>query len=152
MNPTLVTVRRAGQDDDSFVRDLAALSHAQVDPSRERQLPQATLLIAERKDLARPLAVAFALGWTVAEELELLDLVVKPEERRHGIAERLVRELFEIARQKGAEVAFLEVRASNEPAQRLYRKLGFSEVGRRSGYYAGGEDALLFRCCVSPAE
>ena len=39
--------------------------------------------------------------------------------------------------------AFLEVRASNAAACRLYSKMGFEEVGIRKGYYSDGEDALL---------
>jgi ribosomal-protein-alanine N-acetyltransferase len=41
--------------------------------------------------------------------------------------------------------AFLEVKASNKGAQRLYAKLGFEEVGRRRRYYSDGSDAVLMR-------
>ncbi len=38
----------------------------------------------------------------------------------------------------------LEVRASNEAAQSLYRAFDFDVVGRRTGYYTDdGEDALI---------
>jgi ribosomal-protein-alanine N-acetyltransferase len=51
--------------------------------------------------------------------------------------------LDEGARAK-VRVASLEVRASNEAAQALYRKLGFHDVGRRPRYYGdNGEDAVL---------
>ena len=40
--------------------------------------------------------------------------------------------------------AFLEVRASNEAAQDMYRKFGFEISGRRVKYYKdNGEDAIL---------
>lgn len=39
----------------------------------------------------------------------------------------------------------LEVRSRNERAVALYRKLGFSEIGRRKAYYKDGDDALVFR-------
>ena len=38
----------------------------------------------------------------------------------------------------------LEVRVSNEPAQRLYQSFGFEVAGRRRAYYTDdGEDALV---------
>ena len=46
---------------------------------------------------------------------------------------------------------FLEVRASNQSAYRLYERYGFNEVGRRRDYYplAGGrEDALVMACTL----
>ena len=46
----------------------------------------------------------------------------------------------------GFREILLEVRASNEPAQGLYRGFGFSENGRRVRYYADPvEDAVLMR-------
>ena len=42
-----------------------------------------------------------------------------------------------------ADVALLEVRASNQPAMRLYASLGFEHVGLRKKYYQDGEDAVL---------
>jgi ribosomal-protein-alanine N-acetyltransferase len=38
---------------------------------------------------------------------------------------------------------YLEVRVSNEPAIRLYEKLGFRKVQRIRFYYLDGEDAWL---------
>ena len=38
----------------------------------------------------------------------------------------------------------LEVRASNIPAQNLYKKFNFKEEGIRKGYYSdNGEDAII---------
>ena len=43
-----------------------------------------------------------------------------------------------------ARMALLEVRAGNAPAQALYERLGFREVGRRPGYYSQpADDALV---------
>ena len=46
---------------------------------------------------------------------------------------------------------FLEVRASNQSAYRLYERYGFNEVGRRRDYYpavGGREDALVMACTL----
>jgi ribosomal-protein-alanine N-acetyltransferase len=45
----------------------------------------------------------------------------------------------------------LEVRPSNTPAQRLYRRYGFERIGVRRGYYpshGGREDALVMRIAL----
>ena len=40
----------------------------------------------------------------------------------------------------------LEVRADNEAAQRLYQRRGFTEIGRRRGYYQpSGADAVVMK-------
>jgi ribosomal-protein-alanine N-acetyltransferase len=80
-----------------------------------------------------------------------LDVIVTQEQRRRGIAERLLSELFSVARAQGTQEAFLEVRRSNRGAQALYAKFGFRLIGERRGYYADQEDALVFRCCFPPA-
>lgn len=62
--------------------------------------------------------------------------------RRKGLGTRLMLGLVEAALEHGARHLTLEVRASNHPAQDLYRKFGMAPVGIRSGYY-GDEDALI---------
>ncbi|MGZ6811801.1 MAG: GNAT family N-acetyltransferase, partial [Blastococcus sp.] len=43
-------------------------------------------------------------------------------------------------------VVLLEVRADNEAAQRLYRRRGFTEIGRRRAYYQpSGTDAVVMK-------
>ena len=52
--------------------------------------------------------------------------------------------MIEKSEERGCSVVTLEVRAGNEAAIELYKKMGFREVGRRKGYYRKGkEDALL---------
>lgn len=64
-------------------------------------------------------------------EREILNVAVRPDLRRLGIATELLR--GELARWPGAH--FLEVRESNEGARQLYQGLGFEPVGTRPGYY-----------------
>ena len=80
----------------------------------------------------------------VADEVHIHNLAVAPDARRHGLARRLLVLVLEIAGGHGARAAHLEVRESNTAARALYRGLGFSEVGRRQGYYSSpAEDAIL---------
>ena len=58
----------------------------------------------------------------------------------------MLRRLLALARDRGADTAFLEVRASNAQARKLYALEGFCEIGTRRGYYParyGREDAIV---------
>jgi len=78
----------------------------------------------------------FILLRVAADEAEILTLAVEPTARRIGVGSRLLDQALSRAARQGATRAFLEVAADNIAAQRLYASAGFSEVGRRSSYYA----------------
>ena len=83
---------------------------------------------------------------TVMDETDMMNVGVHPDFRRKGIAEALVTELVSQLQQQGSHCLTLEVRASNEPARKLYDKLGFTQIGRRPNYYRNPkEDALILR-------
>ncbi|MEM0223105.1 MAG: GNAT family N-acetyltransferase, partial [Thermofilum sp.] len=64
--------------------------------------------------------------------------------RRRGIGTALMIEAMESMKKfYGAEEYYLEVRVSNEPAIRLYKKLGYSVIKVIPNYYLDGEDAYL---------
>ncbi|MGT2929291.1 ribosomal protein S18-alanine N-acetyltransferase [Streptococcus dentasini] len=74
-------------------------------------------------------------------ELELTNIAVKSNYQGQGLASRLLEEIIH-----RPETIFLEVRASNRPAQELYQKFGFKEVARRRDYYHHPvEDALIMQ-------
>ena len=80
----------------------------------------------------------------VAGEAQIYNIAVTPGSRRRGIGEALLEHMIEAGKERGCSLVTLEVRAGNEAAMELYKKLGFHEVGRRASYYAeGGEDAVL---------
>ncbi len=81
--------------------------------------------------------------WDVAGEGEIANVAVHPDFWRQGIGRALMQTALEKAAELGFERVMLEVRASNEPAQSLYRAFGFVEDGIRRGYYVNGEDAVL---------
>ena len=80
----------------------------------------------------------------VLDEGCILNIAVRPDCRRQGIASRLLEVFLNFAR--GNRLAFLtlEVRASNEAAIALYERWGFAEAGRRRNYYEHPrEDAVI---------
>jgi ribosomal-protein-alanine N-acetyltransferase len=82
----------------------------------------------------------------VAGEAELLTIAVDPAHRRQGLGRTLVEAFLAEARQRGAETAFLEVAEDNTAARTLYTAAGFTQTGRRKGYYRGAGrvvDAIL---------
>lgn len=82
--------------------------------------------------------------WLLPGEAQVITFAVAPPFRRRGIGEAVMRHVLEYAARHGCELATLEVRAGNIPAQRLYRKLGFEQTSVRPGYYSeNNEDALL---------
>jgi [ribosomal protein S18]-alanine N-acetyltransferase len=88
--------------------------------------------------------VGFLIGRLAADEFEILNMAVAGAHRRKGIGSKLLESALEFARIASCVRAYLEVRVSNAPAIKLYTHHGFSESGRRAGYYRGPvEDALL---------
>ena len=88
--------------------------------------------------------VAFSVFWIAADEIHLLNVAVAPLRRRRGLARRILGSIVAFAEARVASHVVLEVRPSNEGAQRLYRLFDFRPVGLRPNYYAdNGEDAIL---------
>ncbi len=88
--------------------------------------------------------VGYICVWLISDELHINNLAVHPRWRKRGVARELLRAALQHGRRGGARAAFLEVRASNLPAQRLYRKFRFEPVGVRPRYYTHPiEDAVV---------
>jgi len=88
--------------------------------------------------------LGYAVCWTLVGESHLLNLAVHPARQGQGIGRALLSECIRRAARAGATLIFLEVRAGNEAAQRLYRSMGFAFRGIRKGYYTDtGEDAVI---------
>lgn len=86
----------------------------------------------------------FAGTWIMAGEAHITNIAVREAYRRQGIGELLLIATIDLATSLEAHLLTLEVRASNDAAQALYSKYGFSEVGVRRGYYIDNkEDAVL---------
>jgi ribosomal-protein-alanine N-acetyltransferase len=94
--------------------------------------------------------VGYICFWMFDSEIQLINVAVQPEKREKGFGQDLLRKMIETGVAKGMHYVWLEVRTSNLPARRLYEKLGFAVVGRRSGYYRDTkEDAMVMSLPLS---
>ena len=88
--------------------------------------------------------IGFCSFWRVLDELHIINLAVAPEYRRARVATALLSRVLGDGAKMGAARATLEVRQSNEAAQRLYERFGFAVAGVRRAYYSNPvEDALV---------
>ncbi|MFS2292581.1 MAG: ribosomal protein S18-alanine N-acetyltransferase [Actinomadura sp.] len=77
-------------------------------------------------------------------QADVQTIAVRADRRGSGIGAALLTELLDEAARRGSEAVFLEVRADNDPARRLYERFGFEKVGIRRGYYRpSGTDAIV---------
>ncbi|MGH7835822.1 MAG: ribosomal protein S18-alanine N-acetyltransferase [Candidatus Binatia bacterium] len=106
----------------------------------ELKAPCARSLLAEVEERA----VGYIVYWTLPQEVDVHNVAVERSYRRRGIARLLLQSVIDEAAHQSLERVTLEVRKSNQPAQLLYRCLGFTTKGIRKGYYSdNGEDALI---------
>jgi ribosomal-protein-alanine N-acetyltransferase len=107
--------------------------------------PNSVMMVA-RNHHPGPSVIGFFAGWIVEDELHVNNIASHPAYRNMGVGQGLLESAIGEARMRGVLFVLLEVRASNEAAQSLYRKLGFSFVGRRKDYYRSPtEDAFVMK-------
>ncbi|HEY90665.1 MAG TPA: ribosomal protein S18-alanine N-acetyltransferase [Dehalococcoidia bacterium] len=86
----------------------------------------------------------FAGFWIMVDEAHITSIASRGIYRGQGIGELLLQTVIDMAAERKARIATLEVRVSNSVAQNLYTKYGFNQVGLRRGYYSDNrEDALI---------
>jgi ribosomal-protein-alanine N-acetyltransferase len=109
--------------------------------------PRRIALVAESPESDTPdsdAVAGFVVASLVAGEAELESIAVAADSQRHRCGGQLLVQLLAVLRELHVTRINLEVRASNQPALKLYRRQGFRETGRRVGYYADPvEDAVL---------
>lgn len=91
--------------------------------------------------------IGFAICQHVLDEATLFNIAIDPTHQQQGYGKLLLKAVIEQLQQLKIQCLWLEVRASNLSAQKLYQQLGFNEVDRRKNYYptpdGSHEDALL---------
>lgn len=113
------------------------------------------------EELSNPNAIFFAavsgetvLGYIgciiVCKECSITNIAVLPSFRRQGVASLLLNTLITAAKDRSADLIFLEVRTSNSAAQSLYQKFGFCVCGERKAFYRNPtEDALIMNLSLN---
>ncbi|MDQ7031458.1 MAG: ribosomal protein S18-alanine N-acetyltransferase [Desulfonauticus sp.] len=93
--------------------------------------------------------VAYLSLFCAGKEAEIWNIAVLPEYRQKGIGSYLLAKGLHFLQQKKIKKVFLEVRAGNIAAQRLYFKFHFQQVGCRRHYYPDTkEDAWILAKCL----
>jgi ribosomal-protein-alanine N-acetyltransferase len=109
--------------------------------------PALELLVLEERDAG---IIGYAVLWCILDQGELANMAVTPGFQGRGLGAFLLSEVLDRARARGIDTVFLEVRASNREAVRLYTRFGFFEVGLRRGYYEHPkEDARVMKATLT---
>ncbi len=128
--PTVVELERATYPqpwpEEIFTDELGRLDRAYV--------------VAERNGVL----VGFGGLMFVEQYAHVTTLAVKAEARKAGLGTRLMLELVVAGLARGAQNLTLEVRATNEAAQRLYNRFGMVAVGVRKHYYRDDDAVIMW--------
>jgi ribosomal protein S18 acetylase RimI-like enzyme len=117
---------------DAFLAEQAALQHRHY----LANYPGADLLVIEGE--SRPIGRVYV--YRAPAEIRIMDIALIPDWRNRGIGTRLLNEICDEARATGSRVT-LHVEPDN-PAQRLYRRLGFGLIEHRGVYDFLGWDPV----------
>jgi ribosomal-protein-alanine N-acetyltransferase len=93
--------------------------------------------------------VGYAGLCAVGDAGDVQTIAVRADRREQGLGAALLTALLTEAAARGCATVFLEVRADNAPAQRLYERFGFERIGVRKRYYQpSGVDAIVMNKSV----
>jgi ribosomal protein S18 acetylase RimI-like enzyme len=122
-----IRLRALGHDPAAFGSTLAREQAYDDDLWHERTAAGRTFLA--RRDGAVVGLASFYVEPGREHERQLVGMWVAPEARRTGVAPALVRAVCAAAAAEGAARLTLFVAEGNEPARRLYERLGFRRTG-----------------------
>jgi len=99
----------------------------------------------EEPGTGKPVMVGYGGLIAYDDEAHVATLGVTKALQGEGVGSLLLDALLAEA-DKRSPVVLLEVRDDNEAARRLYQRRGFTEIGRRRGYYQpSGADAVVMK-------
>ena len=131
--------------DQVYVNEIAAYPHAWTEGILRDCLGAGySCWVCELDDVL----VGHAVMSTAVGEAHVLNICIAPSYQGNGLGRILLRRMMRVAIDKSADTCFLEVRASNKAAIRLYESEGFCEIGLRGNYYPTDdgkfEDARIY--------
>jgi ribosomal protein S18 acetylase RimI-like enzyme len=98
---------------------------------------QVTVLLARARETGEAVGVAVMRMqpsvWSRAQEAYLAELYVVPGRRGEGYGRELITEALRLARERGADYAFLVTSEDDRLAQRLYEAAGFRRTEGEGG-------------------
>jgi len=104
----------------------------------EKPISQLWVLLSEDR------VSGYICFWTLENEIQLINIAVRPENRRNHLGQFMLARMIKEGISKGAKNVWLEVRRSNSDARNLYTRMGFLEVGVSPNYYVEkNEDAIM---------
>ena len=131
--PVAETSRTTGGSETGLLGRLSRLLRGPLEPTPSPALE------AELRSI-----VGYAGLWLMTDEAHITTIAIDPDFQGNGLGELLLVALIDRAKSIGARWLTLEVRVTNEVAQRLYEKYTFKEMGVRRRYYSdNNEDALV---------
>lgn len=117
----------------------------------ERELGDPHIIMLKARQQGQDELIGFFSGRVIGDEFEIMSLAVKNAFRRKGVASGLLQVGLDIIRERKIIQCWLEVRALNFSAIKLYEKFGFQAVGLRKMYYQQPpDDALIMMCLIPP--
>jgi len=90
-----------------------------------------------------PEVAGYICFWSVAGEIQILNIAVRKSLRRRGIARKLIELAIRTGWEQHARVVTLEVRKSNLSALKLYESFGFRVTGERPDYYEVQKESAI---------
>ena len=141
-------IRRAEEKDIPAVTDLEKVCFEGKDPWSYGAFYNEIVENSDKTLYLVALADGKVIGymgvWMILDEGQITNVAVDPEYRRRHIAESLIEEMVRRTAEEGVTSWTLEARVDNDPAIRLYEKMGFRGEGIRPKYYEyDGTDALI---------
>jgi ribosomal-protein-alanine N-acetyltransferase len=137
-------------DDVGRVHEIDVLSFSLPWPEKSFRFeltenPSTLALVGEvHPNEGEPRLIGMAVIWIIVDEAHIATIAIHPHYRGLGYGKTMLAEVLRQSIQRGAQLATLEVRASNLVAQKMYRTFGFKTVGRRLHYYRdNNEDAII---------